>query len=171
MKFIINFIKTIRMDSIYKERARLIINTFPEKIEKISIDENSTLFPSIVNMFSTAAKIWSKCFDEAPSAFDNYNCDECGHYTKNVATIWLREQKRVCEEGYEALGKYLQQMSSTSQTTCNRCKRTCNVDRVYNHHVYVGLELRKDLRSQLMTCKLSDLEKSLEFSFNNNSFR
>ncbi|KAL4719739.1 hypothetical protein ACJJTC_005087 [Scirpophaga incertulas] len=77
-----------------------------------------------------------------------------------------------CDEGYGALGKYLQQTTTNFQTTCYQCERTvCNVNRVYNHHVYVELELRKNLKSQLMTCKLSEFEKSIEFSANNNTFR
>ncbi|KAL4721552.1 hypothetical protein ACJJTC_001446 [Scirpophaga incertulas] len=123
-------------------------------------------------MFSTSAEVWSKCFNDIPSGFDNYNCPECGKFTRNVPTIWIKQQKQICDEGYGALGKYLQQTTTNFQTTCYQCERTvCNVNRVYNHHVYVELKLRKNLKSQLMTCKLSEFEKSIEFSANNNTFR
>lgn len=171
MKFIINFIKTAKMDSVYKERAKLIINKFPEKIQEDPADGKCSLLPRIVNMFSTSVEVWSKCFNDVPSGFDNYDCDYCGKYTKNVPIICLKEQKKICEEGYQALGKHLQQLSITSQSMCHRCGRICNINRVYNHHVYVELELQKNLKSPLMTCKLSDFERNIEFSARHNTFR
>ena len=136
MKFIIFFIKAKKADLIYKERAKLIISTFPEKIKENPEIENCTLVPHIVDMFQTSAEVWSKCFNEIPSAFGAYDSDQCGKYINNVPTVFFPKQRELCEERYIALKKYLGYISTSFETSCFRCGNKCNINRAFNN-IYI----------------------------------
>lgn len=169
MEFIIKFVKATRMDIIYKERARLLLKKFKERIT--APKENCPLIPHVLDMESSPAFVWSKCLANVPSAYDNFDCVRCGSYTDEVSAVWIKDQKFICKNGYNSLLKYLQDQPLMYEVSCRLCHLPCNLRRVYNHHIFVELELRASMAAPLLKCKLSDFKMQSEFSAGNKKYR
>lgn len=140
---------------------------FPEKIASPKMS-NCSLLSSSLDLFSSVAHIWSKSFRSVPSAYENFNCKTCGVQSLNINTIWIKEQKIICDKGYSELITVLQNSATTYEATCPTCHQACLVNKVYNHHLFVEQKIKKSPDSPLISCKLQDFELNSKPEFFHN---
>lgn len=167
MKFIQTFLTAKKMMTVYKDRLILLVTLFKSRVESPS----NSLYPHTLNLFSTASHIWMTCLKNTPSAVKTYTCNDCGLYTENLYTITIRDYDIIYDKGYKYLTKYLESNLSTYKYSCLRCHQSCVVECEYNQHLYIELEVRKDVKSPVLQCTLEEWELKHEFTIKNVSYR
>ncbi|CAH2100257.1 unnamed protein product [Euphydryas editha] len=170
MKFIQTFLTAKRMPLIYKERTKLLISVFESRIEP-PVPPKNLLYPHVLDLYSSIADIWIKCFKNNPSGSKTYNCNACGSYSENMNTIIIKDQAVIYDNGYKFLTNYLKDCQMRCKALCPRCHEPCVAEKKYNQHLFVELEIRKAVNSPLLQSTLEEFESNHEFFIDKISYR
>lgn len=163
MKFLKDFIEKGVTPSLYKQRTSLLLELFPENVTIKSQHSAEKLLPYTLNMYGTTSNVWTKCFQSAPSGYDNFDCYQCGKSTTPIATIWSRPNI-LCENGVQCLQDAISKRDHAIQA-CRQCHNYgCLVSTTYNRHVFIEIDARTTASAASKAFKLEDFPLKLQLS-------
>jgi hypothetical protein len=163
LQFVVKFIKTGPSAALYKERIKLLKMLFENKV-KANYNENKVLSSYSIDIWDSVAAIWTTCFCSHPSAFDSYECPNCGSSTSHIAALFVNH-KIIGKNGFEALQDALELSNHARITQCSNenCSEMRTANRSYGSQVFIELDIRPELSATTgMHCKLRDFPKTLD---------